>query len=165
MQHRERVRRAHTAVKIPADVDHQERPQNAEHMEAFGGGQTRQALVHLFVSRFNQRGEGEDQAVVKTPKHIVHLRAVPDADQQEHQHIAQRGGKRPGDLRIDARLERLAHARHRLGQREGIEYIVAHPRAKADMPAAPEVAQRYGEVRTLEVRRKLDAEKLSDAGH
>ena len=32
------------------------------------------------------------------------------------------------------------------------------------MPAAPEVAQRNGEVRTPEVGRKLDAEELSDAG-
>ena len=164
MQHLEGVRCAYAAVKIPADVDDEERAQNAEHMEALGGGQPRQALVHLFVSRFNQRGEGENQAVIKTPKHIVHLCAVPDADQQEHQHVAQRGGKRTGDLRMDVLFERLAHVCHRLGQRKGIENVVAHPAAQADVPAAPEVAQRNGEVRTLEVGRKLDAEELSDAG-
>ena len=90
---------------------------------------------------------------------------MPDAHQQKHQNVAQRGGQGAGDVRTGLFLERLAHAGNRAGQREGIEHVVAHPRAQTDVPAPPEIAEGDGEIRPLEVRRKLYAEELGDARH
>ena len=89
---------------------------------------------------------------------------MPDAHQQEDQNVAQRRGQRAGDVRAQARFGRLGEPGHGPGQREGIEDIVAHPRAQGDVPPAPEVAQGDGEVGTFEVGRKADAEQLRDAG-
>ena len=75
------------------------------------------------------------------------------------------GGQGAGDVRTGLFLERLAHAGNRAGQREGIEHVVAHPRAQTDVPAPPEIAEGDGEIRPLEVRRKLYAEELGDARH
>ena len=93
-------------------------------MKAAGSRQPRQAVVHPLIDRLDQRGERENHAVIQPPEHIIHLRAVPDAHQQKHQNVAQRGGQGAGDVRTGLFLERLAHAGNRAGQREGIEFII-----------------------------------------
>ncbi len=58
----------------------------------------------------------------------------------------------------------FAEALHRLQKGERVENVVAHERAEADVPAAPEITERDAEIWLAEVWRKFNAEDLRDAG-
>ena len=57
----------------------------------------------------------------------------------------------------------LAELAERLGKRQRIEHIVAHPRTECDVPAAPVVGERGGKQRSAEVERHINAEHARDA--
>ena len=133
-------------------------------MEKAGVDQGAVPVGKGLVAALQQRGHGQDQAVVEAPEEVVGGQAVPDAHKKKDQDVAQGGGKRARKLGM-AGFEGAAHAGNRCGQGEGIEDIVAHPGAQGNMPAAPEIAQGDGKVRTAEVGRQLDAEELGNAGH
>ena len=88
---------------------------------------------------------------------------MPYADQRKHEDIAQRRRERARKRRAESPLRRFGQARNRPAQREGIEDVIPHPRAKADVPPAPEIAQRNREIRPPEILRQSNTEQLRNA--
>ncbi len=118
--------------------------------------QPRTALVHPLHPRFKQRRQRQNHAVVKAPEDVVARRPVPYADQRKHEDVAQCRRKRTRKRRAEAPLRRFGQARDRLAERKGIEYIIPHPCAQADMPSAqksPSETAKYG-------RRKFSARRM-----
>ena len=88
---------------------------------------------------------------------------MPDADDQIHDKRSGRGGTDLAHHALEMLARPLAELAERLGKRQRIEHIVAHPRTECDVPAAPVVGERGGKQRSAEVERHIDAEHARDA--
>jgi len=100
-----------------------------------------QRSAELFECGFQQVRQSNDRAVVETPDEVVNLRAVPDADDGEHQQVRHSSGQYAAQMLAAVLGCPFAETLHRLGQGEGVKEVVAHPCAEGDMPTPPEIPQ------------------------
>ena len=88
---------------------------------------------------------------------------MPDADDEVDDERRQRRGEDLARRAADVRSGPAGEFAEAPGERDGVEHIVAHPRAEGNVPAPPVVGERRGKDRAAEVLRHIDAEQARDA--
>ena len=73
----------------------------------------------LFLpERLRQVAEGDDDTVVQSPEDVMHLRAVPQADDKKDENIGNAGGKNAACVFSEMFRAPFAEALHRLRKRK-----------------------------------------------
>ncbi len=151
-------------VKVPSNVDNDECSDDLEYMEAAGPGPEMKESVQFLKDGLRQVAESDDDAIVKPPEDVMDLRSVPQTDDEEDKNIGNAGGKNTSGVPSEVFRAPFPKTLHWLQEGEWVENIVTHECAEADMPAAPEIAERNTEVRLAEIGHELNAEDSGDAG-
>ena len=106
-------------------------------------------LAQLFDRRFQKPLAGNEHAVPETPEDVCPARAVPEAGAEEYDELISHRPPFPAAAAAERDIE-----------------VVYEPAVERHVPAPPELAHAAGDIRVVEVFRKLEAEEHADAdGH
>ena len=122
-------------------------------------------LLPFSVIPCHQTTESNDHAVIKAIDNKLPRRSMPDAHYQKYDQIRQTDRKSSPHASPESFFCHLSKASHPAGQRNGIKNIILHPGTQRNMPAMPEICDRPGKIRPLEILIQRNPKQLADSDH